>query len=98
MESHIYTIYIYIYIYTIYIYIYIYIHIYDLYFYGGAYDVMAIVVCSEFGHPNSNSVRGCLHFHIALIGMNLTILFGLIVGQTDLFNWGIATDLRDGKL
>ena len=77
----------------IYIYIYIYMH-------ASARDVMVPGEGIRYSELNSNFGRGCLGFTLKEKSMNSIILFSdmaKIVGETGLFNLGMATDQGEGK-
>ena len=75
--------------------IYIYIYIYR-----GAFGVIAIVVGNGPGDRSSNHV--CISPNANTLGKGITpsyssFSYEQIVGQTVLFNLGMATDLEKGK-
>ena len=66
------------------------------------YTVIEMVAVIENGRSDtsSNPEQGCMYFHIVLIAYesnNYPSRYGLI-GQTRLFNLGMTTGLREGKL
>ena len=69
--------------------------------FGGARGVMVIVVGNRHGDTSSNPGRDWLHFIIALILLGkiwIQLFYGQIVGQTEFFSLGEATNLGEGKL
>ena len=64
----------------------------------GALSVMVIVLRNRPGDLSSNPGRSCLHFSTRYIFNYSPFSYGLIMGQTELFNFVMITYLGEGKL